>query len=291
MNTPKPRREKPGPKKGSRQVERWWSVVPKGPYSSKAEFWNALDRLMDIMTLREKTGKAPLRRDEVADWMGRPYEDLEREMFSTSFQSMRTARAALKIHGSIVDSAPAIRRVLADFSARIDGQKFMCEKCRLQSEAPEPMEMKEKKQFLELIATVMDKFGLTKIDISQADVMEEQDTEEAIREGLEICKELFGTQPVLQRFIRACTDGGSSSSSASQTGEAGGDRQVPQGHPGDGPDAAVQAIRLRQTASDEPKEVPGDDRVEPPVEDKLDVLRLGELRSGEASESEAEDAP
>jgi hypothetical protein len=281
--------DKPLKKKSRQTFKRLQLEVPRGPYKTKAERWNALDKLMDFNIYRDKTGQKQVDSRAIERWMGLSYEDILREINSTQFQGMRLARGSMKVSGIIIESIPSVQKVLRDFNRILEGEQLTCPDCQKKHGA-QLVDMKDKKAFLELITQTMDKFGLSKVDISNADIMGDIDVEEAIQEGMKLCEELYGEKPVVQRFIKAASEPGALS---------GGYREIhPSGIPEptftddkkDGPAAPVQAVRLHDAVVTIAEEVPVRHNLESPEQDQLDVLRPSGIRPGEASEPEDKDA-
>ena len=199
-------------------------------------------------------------------WMKMTFEEIEREINSTQFQNMRIARASMKISGALVESAPTIKRVLMDFASRLEGSKQVCEACSKEYQE-NVVDMKDKKSYLDMLSTVMDRFGITKIDVSQADILNDVDTEEAIKEGMKICEELYGEKPVVQRFLKALVEPGVLNAGEGTLHEVGVNLTALAADKTDGPVPTVLPVRVHETPALLEPPVSGGDNVEPVIQD------------------------
>lgn len=224
--------------------------VPEGPYQTKAQRWDAYRKILDLQTIREKRGKGRIAEWKIAEYIGVPYYEFEKEIFSTAFQNYRIAKASMQIMATLADIAPSLRLTLLDLAEELQNDKGH--------------DAKKQREFVALVSNVMEKFGIQKFDISHADSSQEMDTDEAIQEGLRIVQELKGHEEIVQWFTKVSTDTGKRERKAAKTR---GDSGLPEDHSANGPDPALETVRVRQAAPEQSEEVPVDDRAEPVVKD------------------------
>jgi hypothetical protein len=221
--------------------------IPKGPYKTQAERWNALNKLLDLKILRDKHGLKAISSKKLSSHMGMPYEEIHREIYSDKFQSWRLARASVQIKGILSDIAPTLRTALLGLAQEIE-----------RAEAIGERDTKKSEKFTELVSSTMDRFGIQKVDSSQADIMEEIDVHEAIQEGRKIVKELTGVEVIVQKFINVCSN--ETAKSGGKDGPTGGDSATHKDDAGDKPDPVVLSASLPKTLVLEPKKISVDDR-------------------------------
>jgi hypothetical protein len=228
------------------------TTVQLGPYRTQAERWDAYRKILDLQAVRDKRGLKGISEANISEHIGAPYREFEKEIYSTGFQNYRLAKASMQITGTLADIAPALRIVLLELSEDIQSDK-----------GKDP---KKQREYITLVSTVMEKFGIQKVDTSLADASGDLDTDEAIEEGMRIVNELKGREEVVQYFTKVCTEPRGNTGKAFQikpnSGPSSDDAN-------DGPDKTVEAVRLRQAPVDEQKEIPADDRVQPVEQDGL----------------------
>jgi hypothetical protein len=182
------------------------------------------------------------------------------------------------MRGTLSDIAPDLRMTILDIFEDL--------------KKPEnKADMKARRDALSLVSQVMERFGIANIDTSKAEVLQELDTQEAVMEGMAICEELYGSAPIVQKFIRACTTVSAYRGSHLKIDSAGPLTPALPDHPGHGPDPALLPFRVRKTPVDVQQEILGHDRIESPVENDVDVLRPSQLRHGAAPQPEGENPP
>lgn len=227
-------------------------TVQQGPYKTQAERWTAYRKILDLQAIRDAKGMKGISERTIERHIGVPYLEFEREIYSTGFQNHRIAKASMQIMGTLADITPSLRLAMMNLSEEIKSGKVT--------------DAKKQKEFIALVSNVMEKFGIQKVDISHADSTGDLDTNEAIEEGMRIVNELKGHEEIVQWFTKICTEPRGSRDKIKIDSPV--DHSRTSTHsPSNGPDQTVEAVFLRQTASDEQKEIPVDDRLQPLIED------------------------
>lgn len=201
-------------------------TVPEGPYGTQAERWNAYRKILDLQAVRDKLGKKGISEAKIGAHVGVPYQEFEREIYSNAFQNFRLAKASMQIMGALADIAPALRLTLLDLS----------EEMMVRGKGHDP---KKQREFVALVSNVMEKFGIQKIDTSNADASSELDTDEAIEEGMRIVNELKGREEVVQWFTKSATEPRGNQGKALEIKP---DSGTPENHSNDGPNQPVEAV-------------------------------------------------
>jgi len=155
----------------------------KGPYRTQSEKWNAVDIIARLNVERIRNGHPKLREKELIEWTGLTYEDISIEQSKTGFREMRLARTKLDMYEALCDIAPQLREALVQASHDIT-------------------EPGKRKEFISLASQIMDKYGVATVDVSKADSQSDFNIDDAVKEALAICDELYGEKPILQKFVR-----------------------------------------------------------------------------------------
>ena len=219
--------------------------IPQGPYKTQAERWDAYRKVLDLNAVREKRGKKRLAEKLIERYVGVPYQEFDREIFTTGFQNFRLAKASMHITGTLADIAPALRLALLELAQDMETDK-----------GKDP---KKQREMISLVSTVMEKFGIQKIDTSYADSSQDMDTEEAIEEGMRIVQEMKGHEEYEQWFTTVATN---TRKSQGKPLSIKSDRGTSENDKDGGPGKDLEAVPIRQETSNEQVEVPNDDRVQ-----------------------------
>jgi len=135
-----------------------------------------------------------------------------------------------------------------------------------------PLTPKEKDAMLGTIQTMMTKVGFDKVDLSAGDVMNDVNTDEALKEASKIVEELTGVEPIIQRLIVASTDPGTLRKNKGQALAPRLDTTTPENNQADGPVSTVQTLSVHVPVADESKEILMRNNLQSPEQDKLDML-------------------
>jgi len=252
--------------------EKLWEAVPEGPYKTQAERWGAYLKLLAFLDARKEVGKKNISDNQISKHLHMAYEKYDQEMNSPGFQNFMLARAAIKIQGTLSRIAGPLSETLIKLSKDIT---------KKDDDGNDLADSKMQREFIQLISTTMEKFGIQKIDISHADTVNELDTDEAIEEGMRIVQELKGKEDVVQWFTRVATEPLGARGSKGKTASAGNNFGTPTSRPSDRPDTPVEAVPVRQAPIAEPEEVPVDGGMQPPVENGLADIGLRTSGDGE----------
>ena len=225
-------------------------------------------------------GKKPISDESFRVWTGITKAEFLRESMTPAFSEMRAARSKMNISTMVSDLMPHLRLMMSEMA-----------KEGLMGDKNGKMDWKAKKEFLGILMDLMDKIGVYDADIAKADIQEEFDVNEAIKElegilvalcdELEcpVCKLKIPVAFAKQRLIRAVLD--ETRESQADSGPVKVDKQGK-------PVEDVLSVPAPREVVDEREAVPSDDRGEPVGEVGLVDAGFQPIGNGGASEEEGE---
>lgn len=143
--------------------------VPCCPYKTQNEKWDAIERLINLEHERAEAGWSPIESKEIIQWMDLNRDEIQTEKNKPSFTEFCLARSKKAVGASLARNGPKAAEVLDSLADDVL-----------------VMTPKEKKEYLQLYTTLMEKSGFGDIDINKGQVEEEFDTDEAMAEALSL---------------------------------------------------------------------------------------------------------
>jgi len=239
-------------------------AVPEGPYKTQMERWNAIFTFQEVNINRMREGIKPFTDGEIKSHMQMDSLQIEREICTEGYKKLRLAKSASNVQQSIADVAPIVRRTITEVANQIEAHK----KCSLCGSVGID-DLKKRQEWLNFTVSVMDKFGLDKIDVSYAENNDEMDIDAQIAEAVEIIEEArkwpnLAPQRVVKALVESNVGGEKRKvvTPVADTGDSTGDADA-------GPDEVIHSIRSPETAVYEQEKVPGNDIQQPVGEDRL----------------------
>ncbi len=172
--------------------------VPKGPYNTKSEEWDAIEKLLALERDRAEAGLPAFLKPDVIARTGLTRDYILKESAKAPFVEFALARAKRDVGGELAKMAGTVVTALQDMA-----------------DHKEDMTPKDRKEFVTLYLTAMDKFGLAEIDMSKGVVEDEVNTDETLDEALALVRALAGkcqkcgfeNEVPVQRFISKAIHG------------------------------------------------------------------------------------
>jgi hypothetical protein len=193
-------------------------VVPKGEYKTKAERWNAMALVLKLNETRMLNGLSYVSDDTLWRHCKFTYEELYKEAANSDFRDMRMSRAKGELGDGITD---VIGHVKAAIRAMADDVR------------DHPKDGKKRKEFLNMVLTFAEKYGVYEVDASKANMAQEMDTDAAVQECMALFKELTGVEVPVQKFLKVAVIDGINASSPNQDDEVSLVNQPPTNSKGD----------------------------------------------------------
>lgn len=242
-------------KKGNKSVD--WALqfrrmVPGGPYASESEKYDAVSKYEDYIQHCKVEGEKEPSINKVKAHMKMTMGEIKRVATSLQYKEMRMAGAKVTIGVALADMAPLMKEHLSELMTSAQGGK-------------------EKKEALELLLKLAEKYGLYDIDINKSNVGEELDTDACIDECLKIIEQVTGQSVVIQKFCKAVKEGANSTNGGNEETTAenvNSDEPVADGGVG-GPDGSLEASSSPEEVVVQSKEISSDDWGKPPGQDGL----------------------
>ena len=165
--------------------------VNPGPYKNQNESWNEIEKFVALEYLRAESGWAPIENKDIIQWMKMNRDEILRERSKPAFTEFSLARAKKVVGTELARLAPFyinLLKKLADSAEFNDNSK-------------------ESREALSIYLQAMDKFGLSEIDMSKAQVEEEFDTDEAMAEALQLVDWLQKRNLCPQNLVKGAISG------------------------------------------------------------------------------------
>lgn len=219
------------------------AAVPKGPYNTKNEEWDALSKLIALERMRAEAGFKRFTGEDVSAWTGglsRAY--IAAEVTKSGFIQREMACAKRDVAGELAKMAPQIIAVLKAYTSDLEINK----------------DPRQRKEAVELFMKAAEMFGISEMDLAQATVEETVNTDDVLDALLKDILALTGQTVPVQRMIKRLVhaEGGTQEAVIRESGEpdtGGGSpaesgiqqSEVPAGGPGKGPDTVVETVRVQ----------------------------------------------
>ena len=256
-------------------------ALPRGPYKTQFEKWNAIFMYQAVNIERVREGIRPFTDKEIRTQMCMSPIEIEREISTEGYKKLRLAKAASWVQQTIADVAPIVRRTITEVAAQIESSD-KCEYCQRVGVE----DLKKKQEWLQFVVQAMDKFGLDKIDVSYADSSDDLDIDQEIAEAVAIIEDAK-TWPNLapQRVVKALVESNVGREKRkiitpdTDTGTHSGDADAR-------PDEIVHPVQPPEAVVPVEEKIPSDDKLEPTGEDRLVDGRFNVICKRPAPDSE-----
>lgn len=177
-------------KTSPRKEFRLKDAVPPGPYKTQNERWDAIEKLIALEHDRAEAGFEPILNKELIQWMDLNRDEILAESKKPTFTEFYLARAKKVVGSELARSAKQVVEVLESLSSDVAA-----------------MTPKDKKDYITLYLTAMDKFGLAEIDINKGQVEEEFDTDDALAECVQLVNWLKNRNICVQNIVKGAIHG------------------------------------------------------------------------------------
>jgi len=240
-NESKPPRKKPKPNN-----LRITKVIPRFPYKSQAEKWDACLKAINLDKERQAEGLPRITDTQLKLQTGMNWFDVFQVTSSREFKDMRAAKAKADVMDWFADFFPQVKRHMAWL---VDNAKTE----------------KERNQIIQTMSGMADKFGFSELDTSKANPGEMLDVAGAVKEGISIVLDITGKEVPPQVWIKSVVN---------QAGSKSVDEAILPGEPDktSSLDGAVETVLPVPPPVEAPQikeKIPPDDRQQPPREDRL----------------------
>ena len=166
-------------------------MVPKGPYKSEAEKWDAISTFIRVKVGRERGQLSPLRDSDLEKWMGINLKTILSETKRPAYIMWKASVTKSQMWDMLTDQSEDIREIYR----------------QLILEAKNTNDTKQKKEVMGLLNKIAEDFGFNKVQLGDGDTGPVENVEDLVKEAKEIIESCGGTVRSKQNIIDLVMNG------------------------------------------------------------------------------------